>query len=186
MRTGSIWRAAPARCLTLGRFAAIPLFLWMFVLAVPEGGAKARGYLLALYLYAVLSDLLDGPLARRWGVPSPRWARLEAAADILFNFAALSAAAGAGYVTFWVPAGVAALGGRFLWGAYKTAEGAARGPENPWGKAAGVLFYLLVGAVVFEISILWRGPGGWAGYAGDGVFLYTCFALWRIFRAQSA
>ncbi|MDA1001534.1 MAG: hypothetical protein O2807_13585, partial [bacterium] len=58
--TNSIWRAAPARCLTLGRFAAIPLFLWMFVLTVQEGSAAARGYLLALYLYAALSDLLDG------------------------------------------------------------------------------------------------------------------------------
>ncbi len=78
------------------------------------------------------------------------------------------------------PVGTAILGGRFLLrnlGHQPTQEG--RLVEDRAGKAAGVIYYLLVGAVALELSV--EGEGGrWVlARAGDAVFLYTLFLLLR-------
>ncbi|OGL61565.1 MAG: hypothetical protein A3I72_08740 [Candidatus Tectomicrobia bacterium RIFCSPLOWO2_02_FULL_70_19] len=156
-----------ARALTLARLAAVPFFTGWMLRAGPEGAGAG---MLVFYLFFPLSDLLDGPLARRAGGARPLWGRLDALADIAFNTAALLAAAWTGWVGFWAGASVAVLGGRFLW----------RGPEagrDPLGKAAGVLFYLLTGAVAGGAAL---GGGEWRwliARAGDGVALYALIVL---------
>jgi len=92
----------------------------------------------------------------------------------------LTVAAWLGRVGFWVPVGVAILGGRFLLrnlGQQPTQEG--RLVEDQAGKAAGVIYYLLVGAVALELAV--EGEGGrWViARVGDTVFLYTLFLLLR-------
>jgi phosphatidylglycerophosphate synthase len=165
---------ALARALTVGRLAAAPVFVSL-LLQVASGGPG--GFSLAVFYGGVaLSDFLDGRLARRAGVTSAGWGRLDATADVVFNLAGLSAAAWLGLVGAWVPAGVAILGGRFLW---RSLESSGELPEDRAGKLAGVIFYALVGAVVAELVLPFSplGPTGLAR-AGDAVFAYTAFALW--------
>jgi hypothetical protein len=51
--------------------------------------------------------------------------------------------------------------------------------EDRGGKAAGVIYYLLVGAVALELAVEGDGGRWWIARAGDVVFLYTLFLLLR-------
>ena len=59
-------RRAIPNALTVARFAAIPIFVWLYVDA-GEGAAWGAGLFFAA---AALTDQLDGYLARRWRVES--------------------------------------------------------------------------------------------------------------------
>ncbi len=151
-----------------------------------HGGAfrSAGALLFLLYLLTAFSDLLDGYFARKAGTPSARWGRLDVLADVWFNTSALLAAAWLGIAGYWVPLGIAALAAQFLYrNRNASAESRPRLREDVPGKAAGVIYYLLVGAVAFG---LWLGADpwlGWIGWAGDAVFVYTALLftrnLWR-------
>ena len=185
-----------ARGLTLARLASIPLFLFLLVQTHRAGPQHWRMSLLLLYVCIALSDFLDGWLARKAGAPSHVWGQLDATADIAFTSLSLATAAWLGRVGPWVPAGVAVLGGRFLLRNLRhqpTLPG--RLVEDRAGKAAGVIYYLLVGVVAIELSVAGEGrPLNWApsadavagnggrwciAWAGDAVFLYTLFLLLR-------
>jgi phosphatidylglycerophosphate synthase len=170
---------AAARGLTLGRLASIPFFLVLLIYAHREGLPLWRLSLLLLYVCIALSDVFDGRLARKAGTPSQAWGRVDAAADIAFTSLSLAAAAWLGYVGPWVPAGVGVLGGRFLLrtlGQQPLQSG--RLVEDRAGKAAGVIYYLLVGAVALDVAV--EGYSRWwIARAGDAVFLYTLVLLLR-------
>lgn len=169
-----------ARGLTLGRLACVPLFVVLLVHTAHTEAPLWRLSLLLLYAGLVLSDFYDGRLARQAGAASPGWGQLDALADIVLNTCGLAAAAWIGRLGPWVAAGVAVLGGRFLWRNLRRAPTpTGRLVEDRAGKAAGVLYYLLVGAVVAEVALVqpaWR----WSiARLGDGVFGYTLFLLLR-------
>lgn len=169
-----------ARGLTLARLASIPLFLVLLVQTHRAGPQAWRLSLLLLYVGIALSDFLDGWLARKAGAPSHVWGQIDATADIAFTTLSLTAAAWLGRVGPWVPAGVAVLGGRFLLrnlGRQPTLPG--RLVEDRAGKAAGVIYYLLVGAVALELSVGGEGGRWYIARSGDAVFLYTLFLLLR-------
>ena len=171
---------AVARGLTLARLASIPPFLVLFIHAHREGLPLWRLSLLLLYGCIALSDVLDGRLARKAGAPSHVWGQVDAAADIAFTSLSLAVAAWLGHVGPWVPVGVAVLGGRFLFrnlGQPPTRHG--RLVEDRAGKAAGVIYYLLVGAIVLELAVEGDSGRWWVARAGDVVFLYTLFLLLR-------
>jgi hypothetical protein len=169
-----------ARGLTLARLASIPLFVVLLIHAHHEGLPHWRLSLLLLYVGIALSDFFDGRLARKAGAPSYVWGQVDAAADIAFTSLSLATAAWLGHVGPWVPVGVAVLGGRFLLphqGSQPTRQG--RLLEDRGGKAAGVIYYLLVGAVALELAVEGDGGRWWIARAGDVVFLYTLFLLLR-------
>ena len=176
----SAFYLAAARGLTLARLASIPLFLFLLVQTHRAGPQHWRMSLLLLYVCIALSDFFDGRLARKAGAPSHVWGQIDATADIAFTSLSLATAAWLGRVGPWVPLGVAVLGGRFLLrnlGHQPTLQG--RLVEDRAGKAAGVIYYLLVGAVAIELSVAGEG-GRWSiARAGDAVFLYTLFLLLR-------
>jgi hypothetical protein len=171
---------AAARGLTLARLASIPIFLVLLTHVHREGLPLWRLSLLLLYVGVALSDVFDGMLARKAGAPSQAWGRVDAVADIAFTSLSLAAAAWLGYIGPWVPVGVAILGGRFLLrnrGQQPTRDG--RLVEDRAGKAAGVIYYLLVGAVALELAVEWDSARWWVARTGDVVFLYTLFLLLR-------
>lgn len=169
-----------ARGLTLARLAAIPFFLFLLIQTEREGSLFWGITLLVLFVFIALSDLLDGAFARLAGAPSHFWGLVDAAVDITFNTLSLSAAAWLGRVGLWVPIGVALLGGRFILhnvGHRPAAEASLH--EDRAGKAAGVVYYLLVGAVALEIALEGDAGRWWIARAGDLVFVYTLFVLLR-------
>ena len=140
--------------------------------------------LLILYVFIVLSDFLDGLLARKAGAPSLFWGHVDAAVDIAFNTLSLSTAAWLGRVGPWVPGGVAFLGGRFILRNLRPRPALqGRLDEDGAGKAAGVFYYLLVGAIVLELSLEGEDGRWLIDRAGDAVFIYTLFVLQRRDRA---
>ena len=168
-----------ARGLTLSRLALLPPFLWLMYVVATSPSLPHRVALAGCFGFIASSDALDGRLARRARAATQRWARLDAAADISFNLSALAAASHLGWMGPWVPAGVALLGGRFLW---RIAGGLGDSPahlrEDRAGKTAGVLYYALVGWVVAELA-----TGGVLGRrllerGADAVFGYTLLVLW--------
>ena len=168
-----------ARALTVSRLALLPPFLWLMHAVATSPSLPLRVALAGCYGFIALSDTLDGRLARRARAATQRWARLDAAADILFNLSALAAASILGWMGPWVPAGVAILGGRFLWRILAdTRSSPPHVREDRAGKAAGVLYYALVGWVVTELSaggVLGRRA---LGVGADAVFGYTLLVLW--------
>ncbi len=104
-------------------------------------------------------------------------------ADILFNTTALLAAAWLGLVGYWVPLGIAALAAQFLY-----RNGAARADTKPQlledlpGKAAGVIYYLLVGAVALGIWLDRERAPLWLDWTGNAVFVYTALVFARNLR----
>lgn len=172
------------RGLTLLRLPATLAFAWALLRL--ESAPPAPGWrvlLIASYAYAVLSDLLDGPLARRAGARSYFWGQVDAFSDIAFNAVALAAAAWAGRLGPWAPLGVLALGARFLWRCRRArADGSPPDgslPEDAAGRRAGVFFYVLTGVVVFDTTF----PLAWLGAIlprlGELAFLYALYALLR-------
>jgi CDP-diacylglycerol--glycerol-3-phosphate 3-phosphatidyltransferase len=169
-----------ARGLTLARLASIPLFLFLLVQTSHAGLQHWRMSLLLLYVCIALSDVLDGWLARKAGAPSHVWGQIDAIADITFTSLSLATAAWLGRVGPWVPAGVAVLGGRFLLrNLRRQPRREERLIEDRAGKAAGVMYYLLVGVVVVELSVAGESGRWLIARAGDVVFLYTLFLLLR-------
>lgn len=145
-----------------------------------HGGAATGALLFLLYLLTAFSDLLDGYFARKAGPGSAKWGRLDVLADVWFNASALLAAAGLGLVGYWVPLAVVALAAQFLYrNRSAPAESRQRLREDVPGKAAGVIYYLLVGAVAAGV---WLDPNrapDWLGWAGDTVFVYTALVFTR-------
>lgn len=169
-----------ARGLTLARLAAIPFFLFLLIQTDREGSPFWGIILLVLFVFIALSDLLDGAFARMAGAPSHFWGQVDAAVDIAFNTLSLSAAAWLGRVGPWVPAGVAVLGGRFILHNLRRRPAAeANLHEDRAGKVAGVIYYLLVGAVTLELALEGDTGRWWIARAGDLVFFYTLFVLLR-------
>ncbi len=174
-----------ARGLTLARFLMIPLIVWSLLRigSVPDG--RWRALLVAAYVYAVLSDFADGPLARRAGIRSYFWGQMDALSDIAFNTAALAAAAWTGQLGPWAALGVLMLGAQFVLrctgGAGRTDEAL---PEDAAGKWAGVCFYALVGGVVLMEGLSWEWLAPVLPWAGDLVFLYALFLFVRNVRSS--
>lgn len=176
----SVCYLALARGLTLTRLTVIIPFLFLLEQTAREGPELLGLSLVVLYLFIALSDLLDGAFARMAGAPSLFWGRIDAVADIVFNTLSLAVAAGIGLIGAWVPAGIAVLGGRFIVRSFKSRGADQRQPaEDQGGKIAGVLYYLLVGAIVLELAFDGNAGRWWVARAGDALFLYTLFLLLR-------
>jgi len=171
--------AIAARSLTLARVVAVVPFLGLLVDVAHDGSLAARSVLALLYGFVVLSDFMDGRIARRAGAASAFWARADVGADMFFNLSGLAAAARLGLIGPWVAAGMALLAGRFVLRISRgSAQKRAELPEDRVGKLAGVLFYVLVGWITAEVT-----SGGLLGRfalarGGDAVFLYALVALW--------
>lgn len=174
------WYLVAARALTLARLVSIAPFLLLFMHTSPAAPLPWRLSLLLLYVCIALSDVFDGRCARKAGAASHVWGQLDATADIAFTTSSLTAAAWLGWVGPWVPAGIALLGGRFLLRNLRPQPAPSRRLiEDRAGKAAGVIYYLLVGAIVGTQTLLGEDGRWLLARAGDLVFLYTLFLLLR-------
>ena len=123
------------------RVAAHALSVSRALLAVPlvvalHGGAAAAA--LAVLLLAIVSDVLDGVLARRSVRPGGRFgAYLDVGADAVFLLSGLTTLWALGRMPAWLPIVAAAMLARFF-----ATSPRATGPRyDPVGKHYGTLLY---------------------------------------------
>lgn len=86
--------------LSLGRIAAVPVVV--LLLAFGQGGRVTSYITAVVFLAAVLTDLLDGYLARRFNLVTTLGRFLDPLADKLLNMAALIMLIPLGRVEAWV------------------------------------------------------------------------------------
>ena len=99
----------------------------------------------ALYLFCGLTDMADGPVARRIGSASVFGARLDTAADAVFLAAALGKLLPAltvpGWLWAWM-AGIATIkSGNHLWG-FRHGKGLVTA-HTAWNRLTGLVLFLL-------------------------------------------
>jgi CDP-diacylglycerol--glycerol-3-phosphate 3-phosphatidyltransferase len=85
--------------ITLGRLAAVPVLVGM--LWSPPGVWEARAAM-ALFVTAMLGDIVDGWLARKWGLQSVTGAFLDPIADKLMVLSALVMMIPLGWAPAWM------------------------------------------------------------------------------------
>ncbi len=87
--------------LTLLRIAAVPLMVW--VLWTPPGVWMAR-LAMAIFVTAMITDIIDGYLARKWGLVSVIGAFLDPLADKLMVVTTLVMLVAHGWLPAWMVA----------------------------------------------------------------------------------
>ncbi|MFU8817029.1 MAG: CDP-alcohol phosphatidyltransferase family protein [Pseudomonadales bacterium] len=137
-----------------------------------------------LLTMAVLSDLLDGPLARRLGQTSALGGLLDHATDAAFVTILLAALASAGYVPWLLPALVAVA---FL--QYATDSQALRGRSlrASWlGRVNGIAYFALAAVPVYRGALGAGWPpdaliiaGGWLLVLTTATSMLDRLRLWR-------
>jgi phosphatidylglycerophosphate synthase len=153
-----------ANLLTLLRLAAIGPCAW----AIAEGH-----WLLAagLFILAVITDLLDGPLARRFSHDSPVGGLFDHATDAAFVTIALLATAWVGFTSFLLPVLIIVA---FVQYALDSRALAGQHLRTSWlGKNNGIAYFVLVGVVVIRNALGWTWPAdAWIHYL-DWLLIFT-------------
>lgn len=142
----------PALFLTLLRALLIPLFVWFLLQRVSAG--QSTPLLLLLFGIIVLSDMLDGPLARHYHQVSAFGSVADVLADMTFILSSLWTAVYAGLLPWWVPAAIVVqiiqFVGDSLFFFSKTSQQPFR--KNTLGKLAGILYYIVVGILCLHLT----------------------------------
>jgi len=133
-------RLSPADWLTLLRATMAPAIL---LFAATGAWGAALGWILA----GGLTDVADGMLARRLGVGTLLGRVMDPLVDIAFNLLVVVALFRGGLLPAWVLAVVAARYGLLVFGALfiYVARGPVRIQPTAFGKASGVVIYVLIG-----------------------------------------
>ena len=135
MNMGMIW----ANGLTALRLAGAPFAAW-------TAAAERWDLALALFAFAIASDALDGPLARRFGQPSAWGGLFDHGADCVFVTCALGGLAASGWLP-WLP--VALIPAAFAQYALDSRALAGRPLRtSALGRINGLCYFALAGAVI--------------------------------------
>ena len=160
--------------LTVARLCALPFAVWTYARAAP-GAAWATGFIV---LFAALSDVADGLVARAYQVQSEfgRW--VDPIVDRVFFFTLVAMLWGFGTLPWWAVVPLLVRDGIILVLAFPTRLYTKQGPQiSPWGKAANLV---LVAAL--EWFIIDLRPLGWI-FLAVGVVLYVGTGLLYGYRA---
>jgi CDP-diacylglycerol--glycerol-3-phosphate 3-phosphatidyltransferase len=127
-----------ANLLSSARLALALPFAWLVLQAHPAAAA--------LFAFAVASDLVDGPLARRRGTASALGRALDHGADFAFVSAGLWAAAWRGSLTLLLPGAIAVAFAQYVLDSYLLhREPGLR--MSRLGRWNGVLYFVPLGGV---------------------------------------
>jgi len=139
----------------------IVLTLWRVVMVPGIALFLTRGhYFLALgtYVFAVLTDVADGAIARRWNQQTRIGTVMDPLVDIIFSFALFMALSAAGLLPLWVMITAALrysillVGGTYLY----LFVGPLRIQPTTFGRMTGVLMSSLIGLLILAHAL--RGP----------------------------
>ncbi|HHV45931.1 MAG TPA: CDP-diacylglycerol--glycerol-3-phosphate 3-phosphatidyltransferase [Tissierellia bacterium] len=135
--------------LTIIRIILVPLYLFVFY-TLEENRILYSGI---IYILAGLTDMLDGRIARKYGMVSKLGAALDPLADKLMTFAVLISFTSAQLISPWVLLIIGIkeilmiLGGFII---YLFKEKRVL-PSNKYGKIATASFYAAILSIVFKI-----------------------------------
>ena len=125
-----------AHALSLSRVAlAVPFFFWM------RAGEEPFASALLLTL-AIVTDLADGPIARRSGTESPAGRLIDHGSDFLFVSAGLAALAWRGAIPWLLPVLVAAAFAQYVTDSLVVEQRGSLRP-NPLGRWNGILYFVV-------------------------------------------
>jgi cardiolipin synthase len=142
-----------ALMLTLARVALVPGIAVFLV-------DRHFGWAFGVYVFASLTDVLDGWIARRWNQATPLGTALDPLVDIVFNLTALAGLAAAALLhpwVFWVAVlryAVLLVGGSALY----LFVGPVRIRPTWFGRMTGVVMTCLIALFILLIAV--RGPVG--------------------------
>ncbi|MEM8766512.1 MAG: CDP-alcohol phosphatidyltransferase family protein [Pseudomonadota bacterium] len=139
-----------ANGLTGLRLISIPLMVWLIVTA-------SWGLAGVFFTLAAITDLLDGPLARRSGKASPMGGLFDHGTDALYVASCLAALAWVGLVNGWLP-GLVLLA--FL--QYTIDSRALAGKAlkaSVLGRYNGIAYFVMVGIPVIRNALGLGWPG---------------------------
>jgi phosphatidylglycerophosphate synthase len=178
----SPWRTR-ANALTALRLLAAPAL-------AAAVGAGAPGIALALFVFAVATDLLDGRVARRFGESSPLGGFLDHLCDATFVATGLAAFARRGELPALLPWLVAlaflqyTLDSRALAAARGEAGGAPPLRASALGRWNGIAYFALLGIPVVRDGLALGWPSAGAVYAA-GVLLVASTLVSMADRARA-
>lgn len=134
------WHRVVPSLVTSLRIAAVPAIwtLW---------ARDMRPVAIGLYGLVVLSDALDGWLARRLGSVTRFGAFFDAIADIVVILSLLALLCTSGISPLWLPVAPLALAGIFL-----ATSSRAAPLYDPIGKYYGAVLYVVVGALLWGVG----------------------------------
>jgi len=150
--------------LTLARVSLVPGIALFLV-------ERHFAWALGLYVFASLTDVFDGWLARRWRQTTPLGTLLDPLVDIVFNLTMLAGLAAADLLhmwVFWVAVlryGLVLVGGAALY----LFVGPIRVRPTWFGRMTGVVMTCLI--ALFTLFVAVRGP------VGEGLTKLTEIAL---------
>jgi len=134
------WHRAVPSLVTALRLMAIPV-IWILWLR------EMRPAAVGLYGFVVLSDVLDGWLARRLDAVTRFGGFFDAITDIVVILSLLALLTWRGVVPLWVPIAPAVLAGIFL------ATSSRAAPRyDPIGKYYGAVLFVVVGILLWGVG----------------------------------
>ncbi len=139
----------PANGLSATRLlAALPC---VFAVAVSNWGIAA-----AAFLFAVATDFVDGPLARRRGEASRVGGMVDHSADALFCVAVLGAFAWAGLYPILLPFLIAAAFAQYVADSHFLSGQELRASRI--GRGNGIAYFVLAGTPIMRNLLGWSWP----------------------------
>lgn len=155
-------RRSLPNALTIARFVAIPVFVWLY-LAAGDGPAWGAGIFFAA---AALTDQLDGYLARRWHVESPFGKVADPLADRLMIGTAAVLMLATGRIPIVAAVVILARDVALVLGYRLLSPGGYELEVTLLGKTATWVLYAALGLVLvtskgttWPIVLLWIGVG---------------------------
>lgn len=131
--------------LTSLRFALVPLFVVIFFSDINNATLIA----LTVFLFAGLTDVLDGYIARKYNMITRWGAILDPLADKLMSITVLLSLAIKEIIPFWVLFVIGIKEALMIWGAAVLFNKGAFVSAEIYGKVATVLFYISVFTLEF-------------------------------------
>lgn len=172
--------------LTVLRLCAVPVMVGLYVL---DSGIEGFYRWLALLVFAVAAatDLLDGYLARRWGVVTNFGKLADPIADKALVLAALSMLAVAHEVAWWPIIIIAVREVGVTLGRLAVASGTVIA-ASPGGKLKAVLQNLAAGLLLWPAATGWVDAVGWWVLIASAVLAVVTGADYatKIVRAATA
>ncbi|MFV2089602.1 MAG: CDP-alcohol phosphatidyltransferase family protein [Pseudomonadales bacterium] len=138
-----------ANLLTALRLVCVAPCAWAIVLG-------HLGPAAALFTIAVVSDYLDGPVARRFDNDSPAGGLFDHATDALFVAVNLSALAWIGLLDFWLPLLVVLAFTQYLFDSRALVGASLR--ASILGKNNGIAYFVMIGIPVIRNALGWSWP----------------------------